>query len=103
MGEKKETFRDISYTYNMTASIASIASLTEMIISSMDHEKVLKNRLEEKQLGHILCVLLENNIITLAELFALNNKEKIENIIEQKIECNNNINVCVTPKDKNEF
>ncbi len=36
-----------------------------MIINSLDDEKVLKDKLQEKQLEHILGLLLENNIITL--------------------------------------
>ncbi len=63
-----------------------------MIINSLDDEKVLKDKLQEKQLEHILGLLLENNIITLSELFTLNNKEKIQKIIEQQIDHNRNIN-----------
>eukprot|EP01084_Bolivina_argentea_P205261 350692_1 len=82
---------------------ASIGLLTDMIINSLDDEKVLKDKLQEKQLEYILGLLLEHNIITLSELFTFNNKEKIQHIIEQQIDHNRDINVTIKPKDKNEF
>ena len=81
----------------------SISSLTEMIINSLDYEKILKEKLQERNLEYILKLLLDNTDFTTSELFTFNNKEKIEKIIEEEIDDNTCMDIKIKTIDKHRF
>lgn len=83
--------------------ISSIPTLTEMIISSLEYEKLLKDKLSERNLEYILHILLEKCDFTTNELLTFENKQKIEKIIEEEIDDNKNIEFVIKTKDKNRF
>ena len=85
--------------------ISSIPTLTEMIINSLesDYDKLLRDRLNEKNLEYILNILLEKCDFTIDELLTFNDKNKIEKLIEEEIDENNDILIKIKTKDKNRF
>eukprot|EP00484_Ammonia_sp_Unknown_P001526 CAMPEP_0197021468 /NCGR_PEP_ID=MMETSP1384-20130603/2347_1 /TAXON_ID=29189 /ORGANISM="Ammonia sp." /LENGTH=1062 /DNA_ID=CAMNT_0042449301 /DNA_START=209 /DNA_END=3397 /DNA_ORIENTATION=- len=82
---------------------ASIPTLTEMVINTLEYEKILKSKLEERNLGYILSLLCEKCDVSTNELFTLSDRAKIEQIITMQIDDNQYIDVKVQSKDKDVF
>ena len=72
---------------------ASIPTLTEMIINSLkhDYDKLLRDKLCERNLEYILHILLQKCDFTINELLTFNDKDKIEKLIEEEIDENKDI------------
>lgn len=85
--------------------ISSIPTLTEMIINSLesDYDKLLRDKLCEKNLEYILHILLTKCDFTTKELLTFSDKNKIEKLIEEEIDENTDILIKIKTKDKNRF
>ena len=85
--------------------ISSIPTLTEMIINSLEHDydKLLRDKLCERNLEYILHILLKKCDFTINELLTFNDKDKIEKLIEEEIDENKDILIKIKTKDKNRF